>query len=164
MSDGITIDIAIDSDHWSSVANIRALADAAVAVAVEKTRLALRPGAEVSIFLCDDRFIQGLNAQWRGQDKPTNVLSFPAPGLIAQKQALGDIAIAYETTAREAAEEDKSFDHHFIHLVVHGFLHLAGYDHEREAEAVEMERLERDILAELGIANPYRLACVESAE
>ena len=88
--------------------------------------------------------------------KPTNVLSFPAPQIgAARPRLLGDIVIAYETTAREAATEHKPLDHHLAHLTVHGFLHLLGYDHELETEAETMERLEREILARLDIADPY---------
>ncbi|KIZ39760.1 rRNA maturation RNase YbeY, partial [Rhodopseudomonas palustris] len=102
-----------------------------------------------------------LNANWRGIDKPTNVLSFPAlqpPGGIEPDDAprmLGDIAIAYETVRREADDEGKPFVNHLSHLAVHGFLHLVGYDHESEAEAEAMEDVERQILAGLGIPDPY---------
>ena len=101
-----------------------------------------------------------LNRDWRGIDKPTNVLSFPVrrrkpDGLPA---LLGDVIVAYETLAREASEENKPFLHHLAHLAVHGFLHLLGYDHETDSEAEAMEGLEREILARLGIADPYRAA------
>jgi probable rRNA maturation factor len=100
--------------------------------------------------------VRRLNAQWRGIDKPTNVLSFPpAPGGAGDVKSLGDIAIAYETTASEARAEDKPFADHLAHLCVHGFLHLMGYDHELEAHAETMESLERVILARLGVPDPY---------
>jgi probable rRNA maturation factor len=111
--------------------------------------------------LTDDAGIRTLNANWRGIDKPTNVLSFPAlqptgPSLPGDPpRMLGDIAIAYETTRREADDEGKAFDHHLSHLAIHGFLHLIGYDHETDEEAGEMESLEREILARLGIPDPY---------
>jgi probable rRNA maturation factor len=112
--------------------------------------------AELSVLLTDDAEIRALNAQWRQQDKPTNVLSFPAPSSgNMQPRLLGDIVIAYETTAREAETEHKPFEHHLSHLTVHGFLHLLGYDHELDDEAETMERLEREILARLDIADPY---------
>jgi probable rRNA maturation factor len=117
--------------------------------------------AELAIMLTDDSGIRTLNANWRGIDKPTNVLSFPAlqpPNGHEPDDAprmLGDIAIAYETTRREADEEQKPFSHHLSHLAVHGFLHLVGYDHEKDFEAEMMESLERDILAGLGIPDPY---------
>jgi probable rRNA maturation factor len=114
---------------------------------------------EVSVLLCDDKAIARLNAQWRGQQKPTNVLSFPAPPLQGavpdEKIPLGDIAIAYETLAREAEESGKTISEHLSHLVVHGFLHLLGYDHHMDDEAERMERMERDILARIGVADPY---------
>jgi len=108
---------------------------------------------EVSLMLGDDATITALNRDFRGKDRPTNVLSFPpgegAPGF------LGDIALAAETILAEAEFQGKSFDAHAAHLVVHGFLHLLGYDHEIESEAEAMEARERAILAELGIADPY---------
>jgi probable rRNA maturation factor len=93
-----------------------------------------------------------LNGRWRGRPEPTNVLSFPATG---RTETLGDIAIAYQTTAREAEAEGKPFADHLAHLAVHGFLHLLGYDHQSDAEAAAMERLEAAILARLGIGDPY---------
>jgi probable rRNA maturation factor len=116
--------------------------------------------AELAIMLTDDSGIKTLNSNWRGIDKPTNVLSFPAlqPAAGAPDDVprmLGDIAIAYETTRREADNEQKPFDHHLSHLAVHGFLHLIGYDHERDDDAEAMESLEQEILAELGIPDPY---------
>jgi probable rRNA maturation factor len=116
--------------------------------------------AELAVMLTDDTGIRTLNNNWRGIDKPTNVLSFPAlqPTAGAPADAprmLGDIAIAYETTRKEADDEEKPFDHHLSHLAVHGFLHLIGYDHEKDADAEAMEGLEREILAQLGIPDPY---------
>jgi probable rRNA maturation factor len=117
--------------------------------------------AELAIMLTDDSGIQTLNSNWRGVDKPTNVLSFPAlqpTGAGAPDDAprmLGDIAIAYETTRKEADDEQKPFDHHLSHLAVHGFLHLIGYDHEKDDDAEAMESLEQEILAQLGIPDPY---------
>lgn len=113
---------------------------------------------EVSLVFTDDAAIRGINAEWRGQDKPTNVLSFPAfplePGGMPGPM-LGDIVIARETLEREAAELGKPFDEHMTHLMVHGFLHLFGYDHMDPEEAEEMEGLETRILAELGLSDPY---------
>jgi probable rRNA maturation factor len=116
--------------------------------------------AELAVMLTDDTGIRTLNNNWRGIDKPTNVLSFPAlqPTAGAPADAprmLGDIAIAYETTRKEADDEEKPFDHHLSHLAVHGFLHLIGYDHEKDDNAEAMEGLEREILAQLGIPDPY---------
>jgi probable rRNA maturation factor len=117
--------------------------------------------AELAVMLTDDGGIRTLNQNWRGIDKATNVLSFPAlqptrpVGPDDAPRMLGDIAIAYQTTRREADEEHKPFDHHLSHLAVHGFLHLIGYDHENDDDAGAMESLEREILAQLGIPDPY---------
>ncbi len=117
--------------------------------------------AELAVMLTDDAGIRTLNSNWRGIDKPTNVLSFPAlqptgpAGPDDAPRMLGDIAIAYETTRREADDEQKPFDHHLSHLAVHGFLHLIGYDHEKDDDAEAMEAIERQILSQLGIPDPY---------
>ena len=116
---------------------------------------------DLTLPLSEAHIIRTLNSNWRGIDKPTNVLSFPAlqperapkPG--DAPRMLGDIAIAYETMRREADDEGKPFDHHLSHLAVHGFLHLIGYDHENDADAEAMESLETEILAQLGIPDPY---------
>ena len=107
---------------------------------------------EAAILLADDATVRPLNAAWRGKDKPTNVLSFPGTG--AQ---LGDIVIARETVLAEAAAEAKAPADHLAHLVVHGVLHLLGYDHETDAEAAIMEEAEIRLLATLGIGNPYEV-------
>jgi probable rRNA maturation factor len=149
----ILIDVIHDDGDWSAVPNVEALiqaAAAAVATHIED----LPEGALVSVALSADEAVASLNGAFRNKAKPTNVLSFPAgpgspPGL------LGDIALAEETIVREAAEQDTPLPHHLQHLVVHGLLHLLGFDHENEAEAEAMERLEIEILADIGIANPY---------
>ena len=112
----------------------------------------------VAILLTDDDTVRDLNARFRGKDRPTNVLSFPAapmPG--AELPPLGDIVLAFETCASEAATQGKTLVDHLTHLVVHGVLHLLGRDHQDDAEAEAMEAEERSILAGLGIADPYRL-------
>jgi probable rRNA maturation factor len=153
---GLTVDVLMESPQWDAEPNAAATVRRAIvqAAAVEGTA---DPAAEVSVLLCDDAVIAALNARWRGRDEPTNVLSFPAPpSLRGDAPAhLGDIAIAYETTAREAAGEGKPLAHHLSHLAVHGFLHLLGYDHESDADAETMEQLERAILSRLGIPDPY---------
>ncbi len=112
--------------------------------------------AELSIVLTDDAEQQELNAAWRGIDKPTNVLSFPQIEPMAPVAGLlGDIVLARETLEREAREQGVSFTDHFTHLVVHGFLHILGYDHIADDEALAMESLETQILASLGIGDPY---------
>ena len=150
---GPAIDISIESPLWDTLdcetTVRRAIAAAAPPDAAD---------AELSVLLTDDSAIQTLNAKWRHRDEPTNVLSFSAtPAAAPGPRLLGDIVIAYETTAREAANEHKRLDHHLAHLTVHGFLHLLGYDHETEPEAETMERLEREILARLDIADPYAM-------
>lgn len=120
------------------------------------------PSVEISVVLTGDDAVRDLNRDWRGQDKPTNVLSFAAlddedaPVVVGAPVLLGDVVLAHGVCAREAAEQGKTLAHHAAHLVVHGTLHLLGWDHEEdETEAEEMERLETAILAAFGIANPY---------
>ena len=115
-------------------------------------------GGEVSIVLTDNSAIRSLNRDWRGIDKPTNVLSFPAsgPDIGEGTRLLGDIVIAFETLERECADENRDFLHHLAHLAVHGFLHLNGYDHQTDAQAEAMEGLERKIMARLNMPDPYR--------
>jgi probable rRNA maturation factor len=107
----------------------------------------------VTILLTDDAAIQDLNARFRNKNAPTNVLSFPAPATAAPH--LGDIALAYGVCAREADAQGKPLAHHLMHLTAHGVLHLLGYDHESDADAERMEALEREILAGLGVPDPY---------
>lgn len=112
--------------------------------------------AELSILLTDDEQQHELNKEWRGKDSSTNVLSFPQIEPFGPVVGLlGDITLARETLEREAAELGKSFEDHYTHLVVHGFLHILGYDHLTDAEAAEMEGLETRILAALGVDDPY---------
>ncbi|MAR56572.1 MAG: rRNA maturation RNase YbeY [Rickettsiales bacterium] len=106
---------------------------------------------EVALVLMNDAEIQGYNAQYRQKDKPTNVLSFPS----TDEYEWGDVMFSYDRVAEEADTQGKSFNDHFLHLLVHGLLHISGYDHEEDAEAEEMEALEVTILSKLGIANPY---------
>jgi probable rRNA maturation factor len=153
----ITVDIAVEAEAWGEEARWRPLAERVAAAIAARPELIVPDEAELSLVLTDDVRIRELNRDWRGFDKPTNVLSFPAaddddddPGPL-----LGDVVVAHETTAREAAEEGKSFEDHVAHLLVHGLLHLFGFDHETDAEAEEMEALETEILAGLGIADPY---------
>jgi probable rRNA maturation factor len=145
------IDIVVESPLWRREPGAAAVVRRAIVDAAETTGATAGPG-ELAILLCDDGAMRELNSRWRGKPEPTNVLSFPAaPGA----GALGDIAIAYETTAREAEAAGKPFADHLAHLAVHGFLHLLGYDHQSEGDAGAMERLETLILARLGIADPY---------
>jgi probable rRNA maturation factor len=132
------------------------VAERAVREAFARSGAELAGVAELSIVLTNDAEQQVLNRDWRGIDKPTNVLSFPqieSDGPVVG--ILGDVILARETLEREAAELGISFTDHFTHLVVHGFLHILGFDHEDDEEALEMEGLETEILAALGIADPY---------
>ena len=110
---------------------------------------------QVTIVLTDDREMRDLNRTWRGKDAATNVLSFPANAGIREPGLLGDVVLAYETTLKEACEQNIALQDHVSHLVVHGVLHLLGFDHAEEEEAERMENLERTALASLGIADPY---------
>ena len=153
----ITLDIMIEAGDWGRLEDAEALAQKAAEAALAVTYEA-SGDFEASVMLTDDARIQELNRTWRAKDKPTNVLSFPAPeqpGATGPRH-LGDIALAYESLVRESEEESKELAHHFAHLMVHGVLHLLGYDHEVEAEAEIMEGLEVKALATLGIADPYR--------
>jgi probable rRNA maturation factor len=146
------IDILIQSPDWKNEPAAEKTVREAIAAAAELGASA----GDVSVVLTGDDAIRALNKQWRGIDKPTNVLSFPASKPDA-KAPLGDIVIAYETLAREAAAEGKPLPHHLAHLAVHGFLHLIGYDHETDSDAEKMEALERKILARLRVPDPYRM-------
>ena len=153
----LTADILVTAACWQAEPDAEALVQRAIEAAA-KHLAASAEAAEVAIVLTDDSGIRTLNRDWRGIDKPTNVLSFPAvqaPARGEEPRMLGDIAIAYETTRREAESEHKPFAHHLSHLAVHGFLHLVGYDHETDADAETMEGLERKILAGLGVPDPY---------
>ena len=153
----LAVDIVIQSDLWDAVAGIEATVRAAIVAASAAVAAQLPQDAEVAVALVDDAEIRTMNRTWRDQDAPTNVLSFPAGPALAGATgpvALGDIAIAYETTAREAAAEGKSLENHVSHLAIHGFLHLLGHDHQREDDAEEMEALERAVLAILDIPDP----------
>jgi probable rRNA maturation factor len=153
----LVIDVALPHAAW------RAALPGIVRLARETVRAALAAAdeapvpAELSVVLSDDAAIRILNARWRGKDAATNVLSFPAGGgdVPGAPRLLGDIVLAYETVAREAAAQDKPLAHHVRHLIVHGVLHLLGHDHERERDATRMENLERRVLAGFGVPDPY---------
>jgi probable rRNA maturation factor len=150
----LTIDIARNTEGWPD--NLDARADEAVRAALKASKARLTGPAELSIVLTGDAEQRVLNRDWRGIDKSTNVLSFPQIEPFGPVSGLiGDIILARETLAREADEQGVSFEDHFTHLVVHGFLHLLGYDHIKDDEALVMEGLETQILASLGVADPY---------
>jgi probable rRNA maturation factor len=148
------IDVRIESPLWKA----QPLAEKIVRNSLLAAAAALSTASgEVSIVLTDDSAIRSLNRDWRGIDKPTNVLSFPAscPATDESARLLGDIVIAFETLERECADENRDFLHHLAHLAVHGFLHLNGYDHQTDPQAKRMEGLESRILARLNMPDPY---------
>lgn len=152
-----TIEVAVEAEAWRTAVTDPEWACRRAVAAV----LAREAGApvEVSVLLADDVKVARLNREYRGNDRPTNVLSFPAdapevPGM-GQPRLLGDVVVALETSAREAVAAGKPLADHLAHLVVHGTLHLCGFDHEEDGEAERMEAREVELLAELGIADPY---------
>ena len=145
------IDVEVEDSAWA-----KALPDAEALVRAAAQATLDAEGATdegVALLLTDDESVRELNGRFRQQDKPTNVLSFPAPQ--NPERFLGDVALAYGVCAREAAEQGKPLAHHLQHLVAHGVFHLLGYDHETDAQAEGMESLERTVLAGLGIPDPY---------
>jgi probable rRNA maturation factor len=160
----LDIQISVEEGSWPAEDQLQALSERVLGAAAgylareEGQPFPAGTAPEVSLVFTADEEIRGINAQWRGQDKPTNVLSFPAYPLTPGRMPgpmLGDIILAQETLAREAADLGKPFDAHLTHLLVHGFLHLFGYDHMENEEAEKMEGLETRILAELGLSDPY---------
>jgi probable rRNA maturation factor len=157
-----TIEVAVEAAAWrTAVTDPERLCRRAVAAVL--AREAVPAAAEVSVLLADDRRVRELNRAYRGKDSATNVLSFPtgggaaasAPGPV-RPVLLGDIAVALETTAREAAAAGQPLADHLVHLLVHGTLHLLGHDHEEDEQALRMEAREVELLAVLGVADPYR--------
>ncbi|MBX6326980.1 MAG: rRNA maturation RNase YbeY [Pseudolabrys sp.] len=146
------VDIRIASPLWNREPRSASTVRKAIVAAAHLAAVSA-PG-DISVLLSDDEELRALNRRWRGIDKPTNVLSFPAADGPVPRG--GDIAIAFETLQRESQMEGKPFQHHLAHLAVHGFLHLLGYDHHTDSDAEVMESLERDSLARLAIADPYR--------
>lgn len=154
----IDIDIAVEAGGWPAGDVLRGMAERAVGAALEELGAQAEEPAELSLLFTDDAHARVLNRDWRGKDKPTNVLSFPAFEVAPSDPLpamLGDIVLAHETISSQAALEEKPFEHHLIHLIVHGLLHLLGYDHESDEEADEMEGFERRVLARLAIPDPY---------
>lgn len=151
------IDIEIEDERWlDTLPEVGEIVEAGIAAALKAAKFTEQ--ADVVVLLCDDAEMRQLNAEYRNKDKATNVLSFPAPKSMRVKgvlEHLGDMALGYETCVREAKEQNKPLNHHVTHLAVHGALHLLGHDHMNDAEAETMEALERDILAGLGVPDPY---------
>jgi probable rRNA maturation factor len=155
----LVVDLAVPVAAWRrALPDVEAIVREAARAAVEGADQDLG-AAELSLLLTDDAEVTALNERWRGRVGPTNVLAFaseerpvpPAPLL------LGDVVLAYETVVREAGEQGKSLADHLRHLVIHGVLHLLGYDHDADGPAQRMEALETRILATLGVADPYRV-------
>jgi len=150
----LEIAVIINDEAWPD--DLEARAEAAVREALKQSKAKVKGAAELSILLTNDTEQRELNEQWRGKDSSTNVLSFPQIEPFGPVVGLlGDITLARETLIREAEEQGVSFEAHFTHLVVHGFLHILGYDHLDDDEATAMESLETSILATLGIDDPY---------
>lgn len=145
------IDVDVEDEAWSAVLPQAEMLARGAALAALDAEGAADEG--VAILLANDAAVRELNVRFRQQDKPTNVLSFPAP--YNPERHLGDIALAFGVCAREADEQGKPLGHHLQHLVVHGVLHLLGYDHMGDDEAEAMEGLERAVLAGLGVPDPY---------
>lgn len=153
----VTADILIEAGDWPDEALLRPLVDRAIEATLAALCPDLSPSAEVSLVFTDDAHMRALNRRYRGKDSATNVLSFPAAP-VGRRQLgplLGDIVLAFQTVAGEAAAGRLALDAHATHLIVHGFLHLLGYDHEDDDAAAVMEGLETAILASLGIADPH---------
>jgi probable rRNA maturation factor len=153
MVDGLVLEVTATPEALATEPEVEAF----VAIAIETADEITGPAQGVVAVLVDgDERIRALNRHWRGIDKATNVLSFSYPDSPAGgPKHIGDIAISFETAAAEATAEGKPFAHHVKHLAVHGYLHILGYDHESDRDADAMERLERTILARLGVPDPY---------
>lgn len=162
------VDCMTEDHRWEGV-GLESIAETAAVAVLD--RLGLEPSAyEISVLGCNDPRIAELNEDFRGKPVPTNVLSWPSdergarlagemplfPGAGAAPVGLGDIAIAYDTCAREAGQAGRSMHDHVLHLMVHGTLHLLGFDHDRDADAALMEGLETEVLGKLGVADPYQ--------
>lgn len=144
------IDISLHSSAWAQhIPKIEQKVEDIASTAL--AAMDYKSGQELSIVLCDDAFIKTLNHEYRGKDKATNVLSFPQN----EDGLLGDIVLAYETVNKESTAQNKSFEDHMTHLIIHGLLHLMGHDHEEDHEANAMEALEIEILEKMGVKNPY---------
>jgi probable rRNA maturation factor len=149
----LKIEVIVKSRRWNTHKDAGTVMRRAIAAAAATLST---PAAELAIVLTNNAAMRLLNRAWRGVDAATNVLSFPSRPIGGEPSFIGDIVLAHETVAAEARREGKPFAHHLAHLAVHGFLHLLGYDHEREKDAARMERLEREILHRLAIPGPYR--------
>ena len=163
-SDPVNPEISIDvrGDYWNALdVDVMPLCRKAAEQALAG-QPGMSGGVEISIVLADDAFVRDLNKTWRNIDNPTNVLAFPCSNGEDSVEPdaetlLGDVIVAFQTTQREAVDLSLSFDDHFAHLIVHGVLHLLGYDHIDDDDAVVMEKLEVEALSRMGIGNPYKV-------
>ncbi len=150
------LSIVIEDESWKVIRGLKSLTEKAVDAALTTSTR----NKEVTILFADDAALKTLNNDWRGKNKPTNVLSFPAQKNLkiprGETKPLGDIALAFETVAKEAEASGKTIRDHTTHLIIHGVLHLLGYDHIDDADATKMEAKEIRILKKLGIADPYQ--------
>lgn len=153
----LSCDVLIEDALWLERLDPEAVALAAAEKMIEVVRPKLHPEAEISVTFSNDDRVTQLNGEWRGKNSPTNVLSFPGISgtMFNSSPLLGDIVLAYETIDREARTEGKLFPEHTAHLVVHGLLHLVGYDHENEVDAQKMESIESEIMKALGYPDPW---------
>jgi len=152
------IDISIEFVAWSKISGLEKLINTAALAAVFDCEEKIRNQAELSILLTSDDAMRQLNLTYRGQDKSTNVLSFPGePEAHSQSRSflLGDVVLSYQTVVAEAEQQQISLENHISHLIVHGVLHLLGHDHENDTDAHDMEHLEINILKGIGVENPY---------
>jgi probable rRNA maturation factor len=152
-ANSLAVDVLVESVRWNDFSDSIAIVCGAV---MEAAVVLSTPQAELAIVLSNDTAIRELNRTWRGIDAATNVLSFPAARTDGNPPHLGDIVLACETVAAEAEQQRKPFADHLAHLAVHGFLHLLGYDHGSKRDAIIMEQIERNILQNLAIPDPYR--------
>ncbi|MEC5289561.1 rRNA maturation RNase YbeY [Aurantimonas sp. C2-6-R+9] len=164
--EGLTVALSIEATEWEAagLGDVSAMAHGVFAATAGRIGLPEDLQSEIAVTLADDETVRAANAEWRGKDRPTNILSFPMANLAPGDRPgplCGDLLLAFQTVQREARAEGKRLADHFRHLLVHGFLHLMGFDHIDEAEAEAMETLEIAILADLGIADPYR-ECLEN--
>jgi len=154
----MTVSVEVEDQAWQVLPGIDELARSAVTAALADAGHA-DPEYDIAVLFTSDDEIAAINAEWRGKNKPTNVLSFQTPEDMpvpaGEPRSLGDIVLAHGVIAGEAVEQGKTLRDHTTHLIVHGTLHLLGYDHEADGEAEEMEALETRILKGLGISNPY---------
>jgi probable rRNA maturation factor len=170
LSPALDISFSLEAGDWEAVVtDVEMLVEAAARAAfeaAERPEILGDAPAEMSLVLADDALVQTLNRDYRDKDKPTNVLSFAllddlddTDDVLAREQGMpiliGDVILAFETVQREAREQGKTVGDHLTHLVIHGVLHLLGYDHQSDPDADRMERLETSILARMGIADPY---------